>query len=201
MSPKFEYPEGSTPLNPDELSGLIPDFISLQSELNALEQQNILSAKSWLGLHLHKKDILSEAFVRELHRQMFSDVWRWAGKYRTSEKNIGSVLPEQISTQIHLLMKNTKTWIQYSSYSWPELLARFHHRLVFIHPFANGNGRFARLHTEALAIQNNQTLPSWGALSFSGVLDSNSELRLKYIESLRQADQNRFELLTHFLSS
>jgi len=201
MNPKFVYPGGATPLDPDELNGLIPDFVSLQSELNALEQQNILAAKNWLDLSLRKKELLSEAFTRELHSKMFSDVWRWAGKYRTSQKSIGSVLPSQISTDVHLLMKNVQVWILHQSYSWPEILARFHHRLVYIHPFANGNGRYSRLHTEALANRFHQSTPTWGAQQFSGVIDFNSEIRRKYIESLQQADNKKFSSLISFLYS
>jgi fido (protein-threonine AMPylation protein) len=98
-------------------------------------------------------------------------------------------------------MKDAKTWIELDSYPWPELLARFHHRLVFIHPFVNGNGRFARLHTELLAHRFQQKVPTWGAKNFKGELESESEIRKQYIECLRMADQKKFKELIDFVYS
>lgn len=195
---KPDYPKGATLLDPDELAGLIPQFISLQRELNIVEQENILSGKNWALKY--KKDLLDETFVRSLHKKMYQDVWRWAGEYRKSQKTIGIEF-HQISTQIALLMKDTKAWIEHESYSWPELLARFHHKLVYIHPFVNGNGRFARLHTELLAQRFEQKVPSWGALSFKGELGTESEIRKRYIEGLQLADQKKFKNLVDFIYS
>lgn len=193
---KPEYPKGATPLDPDELAGLIPRFISLQSELNIVEQENILNGKNWALKY--KKDLLDETFARNLHKKMYQDVWKWAGQYRKSQKTIG-IEAHQIPTQIPALMKDTKTWIELGSYSWPEIMARFHHRLVLIHPFVNGNGRYARLHTELLAQRFQQKIPSWGAQSFKGVLEKESEIRKQYIECLQMADQKKFKGLIHFI--
>jgi len=198
MSFKLNYPPGATPLDPDELAGLIPQFISTQGELNILEQENILSGKSWALKY--KKEILDELFVRTLHKRMYKDVWTWAGFYRKSQKTIG-IDAHQISTQTTLLMKDTKVWIEHQSYSWPEILARFHHRLVFIHPFVNGNGRHARLHTELLALRYEQKVPSWGARNFQGELEKKSEIRKHYISCLKTADQKKFSGLIDFLYS
>jgi Fic-DOC domain mobile mystery protein B len=195
---KPHYPKGATPLDPDELAGLIPEFISIQSELNIVEQENILAGKNWALKY--KKDLLEETFVRALHKKMYQDVWKWAGHYRKSQKTIG-VEVHQISTQIALLMKDAKSWIEFESYPWFELLARFHHRLVLIHPFVNGNGRFARLHTELLALRFQQKVPTWGAQNFKGELGQESDIRKQYIRCLQMADRKNFKELTRFIYS
>ncbi len=192
------YPKGATPLDPDELAGLIPDFISIQNELNMLEQENILSGKNWALKY--KKDLLDEAFVRSLHKKMYQNVWKWAGQYRKSQKSIG-IEASLVSIKISLLMKDAQTWIELKSYPWPELLARFHHRLVFIHPFVNGNGRYARLHTELLAHRFEKEVPSWGNKSFKGELEKESEARQQYIQCLQMADQKTFKDLVSFIYS
>ena len=198
MNYKPEYPPGSTPLDPDELGGLITKYINTQGELNILEQDNILSGKNWALKY--KKEILDESFIRNLHKKMYEDVWKWAGAYRRSEKSIG-IDASQIAIQLHSLIKDTQTWVEFSSYPWSEILARFHHRLVFIHPFANGNGRYARLHTELLARQYDQEIPTWGAQSFHGDLNENSNIRSKYITALKSADQKDIQPLILFLYS
>ncbi len=198
MNFKPEYPRGSTPLDPDELGGLLPNYIRTQGELNILEQDNILAGKNWALKY--KKEILDESFIRNLHRKLYGDVWKWAGVYRHSQKTIG-IDAGQISTQLHHLIKETETWIELKSYSWIEILARFHHRLVFVHPFPNGNGRYARIHIELLAIKYDQEIPTWGANEFEGNLDHDGDVRARYIHALKQADEKRIQPLIKFLYS
>ncbi len=184
-----EYLPGATPLDPNEIEGLIPD-IDNQGELNTLEQQNILNGKNW-GLK-YRKEILDEIFVRKLHKKMYGDVWKWAGTYRLTDKSIG-IDKNQISTQVVELMRNTQTWIEFQSYPWNEILTRFHHQLVFIHPFPNGNGRYARLHTELLAEKYNQIIPTWGVRT--------NQDRTEYICALKEADNKKFNRLIKFIES
>jgi hypothetical protein len=93
VSDLFEQPENATPLMPEEMRQLIPAYIAYCSELNAAEQENIARAQDWaLG---RKRDPLAEKFVRELHRRMLGDVWKWAGKFRQSERNL--VIPSKKS--------------------------------------------------------------------------------------------------------
>jgi fido (protein-threonine AMPylation protein) len=91
---KLNYPPGATPLDPDELNGLKINYITTQGELNEAEQENIIKANVWCGKNIRKVDVLSEDFIRKLHSKMFSDVWKWAGKYRTSDKSIGVHWPQ-----------------------------------------------------------------------------------------------------------
>jgi Fic-DOC domain mobile mystery protein B len=168
---QFRYPPGATPIDKDEAQGLIPSYINTQVELNAAEQANILEAQSW-ALGRQHKAILTDAFIRKLHQRMFKRVWQWAGTYRKSDKSIGIHWP-QISTELQKLCGDSTYWIEHLTYPWDELGVRFHHRLVSIHPFPNGNGRHARLLTDVLMTNNDQEPFTWGARSEKAEIGKN----------------------------
>src|SRR4051794_23306558 len=111
---KFHYPERATPLDPNETNGLLPTSIGTQNQLNEFEQANILEAHNWV-LRGRKKDVLSQRFLRDLHRRMFNQVWKWAGRYRTSNKNIGADWPT-IGTEVEKLCDDARYWIEHQSY-------------------------------------------------------------------------------------
>jgi len=140
--------DDQTPLDPDELEGLKHPHVTMRGQLDQLEQANFQDGMTWLGRQ-RSPDILSDDFVRHLHRQMFGEVWAWAGTYRLTEKNIG-IDPRQISMQLRNLLDDVRYWVEQKTYLPMEIALRFHHRLVYIHPFANGNGRFARIIADAL---------------------------------------------------
>jgi Fic-DOC domain mobile mystery protein B len=193
---EFNYPPGATPLDPNELGGLIPDYITHQSELNELERENILEATQWaLGSQNH--DCLNLSFCFDLHKRMFGKVWQWAGKARLSDKNIG-VPKEQITVRLKSLFEDTAYWIQHKTYAFDEIGARFHHRLVSIHAFANGNGRHARLLTEVIQGVNGEIPFTWGR---SDLYDSLSHARRDYITALKLSDQGDFSALIKFVRS
>jgi Fic-DOC domain mobile mystery protein B len=194
MEFKIVCEDGATDLDPDELSGLVPTHLIVQAQLNEWEQINILNAEKWLSSR-KPKNVLSEEFCRSLHKKMFDQTWSWAGTFRRSDKNIG-VDWTQISVCLKNLLEDTKYWLRHQVYSLNEVGARFHHRLVSIHCFPNGNGRHARLMTDALMIENKQSRFSWGSLINDSVL-----ARRKYLEALRQADTGDFESLKKFLNS
>jgi len=191
---EIKYPQGATPLDPNELAGLIPNYITNQGELNQLERENILFAATWaLGKTNH--DCLNISFCLDLHKRMFSKVWKWAGKIRLTEKNIG-VPKEQILTKLKILFDDTQFWIQEKTYDFDELAARFHHRLVAIHAFSNGNGRHSRLLTEIMQTVNGEAPFTWGTSDLYG---SESEARKDYLEALRRADKGNFTALINFV--
>ncbi len=194
---KFIYPPGATPLDPDESAGLIPDYVSTQGELNVLEQENIVEAHAWARKKVHG-DILNVSFALELHKQMFGRVWKWAGRPRVSNKNIG-VSHEQINAKLSALLKDTDHWIKNQTYNWDEIGARFHHRLVSIHVFSNGNGRHARLMTDILLEKYRQSPFTWGATQSS--LEVQSTVRKNYISALKSADQGDLKELIRFVRS
>lgn len=192
---KLSYPPGATPLDPNEIAGLLPTSIATQGELDAFEQANIVRAERW-ALKRKRKDLLTDAYMRLLHRRMFGEVWRWAGTYRGSEKNIG-VSWRLIPVQLRQLCDDVRYWLEHGTHRWDELGARFHHRLVSIHPFANGNGRHARLMTEVLLMNHDQELFSWGRKTLAGP----GQARERYLAALRAADHRDIAPLIQFVRS
>lgn len=190
----LEYPDGATPLDPDLLAVLIPD-LSTQGELNEWEAENIAVALRWaLRSRTLKRDLLTVTGLTLLHRRMFDQTWRWAGKFRNTDTNIG-VSWHQESVLVQALCDDVRHQIETAVYSWDELGARFHHRLVLIHPFPNGNGRHARLATDLLLAYHNQPIFTWGSVS----LIDDSTTRQEYLTALREADHGSFESLLRFI--
>lgn len=188
-------PNGATPLDPDETNGLLLTHITTREELNYWEQQNISEAEEW-AFGRRQRDLLSQGFICRLHKRMFVEVWEWAGSFRTSQKNIG-IDPWQIATELGQLLGDVQAWIEFSTYPPDEIAVRFHHRLVQIHPFPNGNGRrHARLMTDLLLVQLlNQPQFTWGKLN----LVNPGETRDRYIAALKAADQFDFTLILQFV--
>lgn len=200
IEPHFDMPEGATPLDPDEVQGLLIDTIATQGELNFAEQQSIIESSKWI-FETNHKNILTDQFFKNLHKKMFQSVWAWAGKYRTTNKNIG-VEPYKISTEIKNLCDDCEYWIENKTYDWNEIAARFHHKAVWIHPFANGNGRFSRILTDILLKKHQQSPLSWGRNTFSkDDFSTESSMRTAYILSLREADRKNFKRLITFVTN
>ena len=193
---EFNYPEGATPLDVNEIEGLIPTHITKRHELDRWEQENINEALAWID-HRKPKDILNERFIKSLHKKMFCDVWRWAGTFRRSDKNIG-VPWYGVPVELRMLCDNVEFWIEHKTYPEDEVAARFHHELVKIHLFANGNGRHARLIADIL-LEHVFGKPSftWGSVD----LIKSGEDRKKYIEALKAADKGEYALLFEFVRS
>lgn len=191
----MEYPPGATPLDPDEADGLKLAHVTTRGELDYFEAANIRKAEQWAFGRKHK-DLLTPDFIRRLHQRMFGDVWKWAGRYRATEKNIG-VLAWNIGAELRQLCDNVRYQIEHHSYEPDELAVRFHHQLVKIHPFPNGNGRIGRIMTDLLLESLGRPRFSWGREN----LDMESETRKNYIEALRAADQNDYALLMKFVRS
>jgi Fic-DOC domain mobile mystery protein B len=192
----FDAQEGQTPLDPDEKAGLIPRHIETKGALNDWEQENILQATKWLR-RAKLPEVLSESFCRDLHRRMFNKTWKWAGKFRTSDKNIGCDWT-LVAVKLNQLLGNANYWVNNKTFEPDELAARLHHALVWIHPFPNGNGRHARMMADALLKQLGRTAFSWGS---GANLVSASEVRARYLAALRAADKNDFTDLLAFVRS
>ena len=189
--------DGRTPLSRDEQAGLLP-ALATRAELNQWERQNVLQAYAWAlnPLRLHQRDSLAEAYVRRLHQRMFNRTWAWAGRYRSTEKNLG--IPHfEIRDALAGLLGDVRYWIDHRTFVPDEIAIRMHHRLVSIHPFANGNGRHARLMADVLAERLGQPSFSWG----SSAISRSGDYRRAYIEALRAADNNNMQLLLLFARS
>ena len=192
MALKIQYAPGATPLDPDEADGLIPTSISTRSQLDEFEAANIAEALQWAAAR--RRDVLAVGFIEELHRRMFGRVWRWAGRYRTTGKNIG-IAPHDIGSELKKLVDDARTQVESGKMSVDEIAAGFHHRLTKIHAFPNGNGRHARLITDLLLEQLGGKAFTWGA----GDLIHPGEARERYIAALRAADAKDYSLLMNFL--
>lgn len=198
----FDYPPGATPLDADELASLIPGHITTQGELNEWEQLNIVQGEQWAKRQpQQRKEILNEAFLRQLHQQMFGETWKWAGEFRKTDKNIG-VDWLKIGVELKKLLDDTHYQIEHASYPPDEIAVRFHHRLVLIHPFANGNGRHARLMADLLVERLGQPRFTWGSRSLvdASLIDA-TPVRQQYIAALQAADARDITPLLAFARS
>jgi Fic-DOC domain mobile mystery protein B len=192
--------DGNTPLDENELDGLIPPHLLTRADLNQWEVKNIERAYEWLdGRSL---DVLDVTALEQLHFRMFGDTWTWAGTCRTSDKTISPFHWTEVPRLLRDLVANTRTQHELGGTSPEELdriAARFHHGLVHIHPWPNGNGRHARLATDLL-------LRSWGRPPFSwggpgAALSARGDARARYIAALKTADGGNFAELNRFVRS
>lgn len=189
--PLVPIEEGQTPLSPDDLVGLIPSYISTRSELAEAEQRSI--ARALVGERPSAQVLLDDSYLRDLHRRMFADVWRWAGRYRLIETNIG-VAPEAIAGSVRDIVDDVAVWIERSTYGHDEIAVRFHHRLVRVHPFPNGNGRHSRIVADLLVVDLGERRFTWG----SDLDVTTDQLRTRYLSALRSADAGDVDPIVAF---
>ncbi len=195
MGLELKYDDGQTPLDEEEKEGIKIKSITTQGELDELEQLNIEKAVEWtIHSKLKPEKILTEKFIKDLHKRMYGDVWKWAGEFRRTEKNIG-IQSTQIGLQLKNLLDDTKYWIENKTFSAEEIAIRFKHRIVSIHCFPNGNGRHSRLMADIImeSIFGNDIF-SWHQ---SSMVKAN-ETRKLYINALREADNGHVTPLIEF---
>ena len=192
---KFEYLEGATPFTTDDAGALIPKHIKTQQDLNEWEQANILQAEKWAFIRRHK-DITTIKFAINLHKKMFDQTWTWAGQFRTHQTNIG-VAPFHIAMSLQSVCDDAKYWIDHEIFSPEEIAIRFHHRLVSVHPFPNGNGRLSRLTADILLYNLVKKRLNWG----QDLHSTDFEIRQDYIRCLREADNGDYTDLLKFCLS
>ena len=181
MSGLFDEPGGATPLEPEERDGLLQTWITYRGELNGAEQTNIAAGTAWA--YRRRRDILTEEFIKQLHGKMFGEVWAWAGTFRLTERNIG-IDPARIPIELRMALDDAHHWVENRTYPPDEIAVRFHHRLVAIHPFPNGNGRTARLMADLLVARLGQEPFTWGRVGLTEL----SETRSRYVAALSAAD-------------
>lgn len=195
MGLKLHYKNGQTPLDEEEKEGLKIKSITTQRELDEFEQQNIEKAVEWtIHANLKLEKILTEKFIKELHKKMYGDVWKWAGEFRKTDKNIGTIWAH-IGIELKNLIDDTKYWIENKTYSPEEIAIRFKHKIVAIHCFPNGNGRHSRIMADII-IESifGREIFSWHK---SNMVKAD-ETRKKYITALRKADNGDINPLLQF---
>lgn len=196
MTDLFETIPGQTPLSPDDVSGLIPGHIRLRSELNEWEQNNITKATQKYLMRRRTLGLHDPEVLKKIHHDMFDETWKWAGKYRQTDTNLGKDW-HRIPEEVKKCCDDFLFWHQNTIYPPIEIAVRLHHRLVVIHPFPNGNGRHARLVADIYLHQQKIPALSWGL----GHLQTTSDLREHYISALQQADGGNFKSLLTFAAS
>lgn len=199
----FQEPEGATPLSPEDVKGLMPTWVATRADLNAVEQENIARAIAWTSANRELSSLpslMTERLIKMLHARMFADVWKWAGRYRQHDTNMGTNWP-YISGQVRDLLEDVLVQvsdIENLPWSADELAVRFHHRLVAIHPFPNGNGRHSRLAADLLVQALGMPAFAWGSEN----LNRPGEARRAYLDALRTADNSYdYRPLTEFARS
>jgi Fic-DOC domain mobile mystery protein B len=192
----MEYVKGQTPLDDEEMKGLLIPTITTREELDEFEQLNIQKAVEYylIGRKFKADKILTEDFIISVHKRMLSDVWAWAGQFRHSEKTIG--IPwHQVPIRLRQLLDDCRFWIENKTYPDEEIAIRFKHEMVAIHLFANGNGRHSRLMADIVMKHVFKKLRfTWG----HGNLVNKSEVRDTYIIALKKADNGDFKDLITF---
>ena len=198
MGLEINYLDGQTPLSEEELDGLKILSISTREELDEFEQFNIEKAIQWtFGKKIQAKDLFSEKFIKDLHKRMYGEVWKWAGSFRTSEKNLG-IKSYLIPVQLKQLLDDAMYWYENQIYSSDEVAVRFKHQLVSIHCFANGNGRHSRLMADLIMEKlYNKPFLTWGGSS----LVKSNEKRKEYIKAIKIADRQDVSQLIMFAKS
>lgn len=188
--------DGATALDADEAAQLLPAHLTTRAQLNAWEQANIALAAEWAFARRADVNVLTVPFLKELHRRMFNQTWRWAGRFRTTQTNLG-VVPAQINEQLGSLVADSHYWLENATYSMDDIAVRFHHRLVAIHPFPNGNGRHGRLATDLLLASRDAPMFTWGSSNLIVAGDA----RAAYLIALKRADLGSQEELLRFARS
>ena len=195
MGLELTYEDGQTPLSEEEKNGLLLRIITTHGELDEHEQLNIENAVEWIIKTKFKKEqILTEEFIKTLHKKMLGDVWSWAGEFRKSEKNIG-VKWIMIGIELKTLLDDTKYWIDNNTFSNEEIAIRFKHRLVNIHCFPNGNGRHSRIMADIIMKSIFGKEPfSWNQ---SNMVKAD-QTRKNYISAIREGDIGNINPLIDF---
>lgn len=196
MGLDFELVDGQTPLDEDEKDGLLISTITTRGELDEFEQLNIERAIKWtMGRKFKTEQLLSEDFIKLVHKKMYGDVWAWAGAFRKTNKNIGVDWPV-IAIELRALLDSCKFWIEHGTYPPDEIAVRFKHRIVQVHCFPNGNGRHSRMMGD-LIIEKifNKPVFSWGPNSD---LTKAGGAPAEYLKAVKAADANDFASLRFF---
>ena len=167
----------------------------MRGELDEFEQSNIEDAIGWsLASRVSVDNYFTQEYVKECHKRMFGQVWRWAGQFRTTDKNLG-VDKYQIPIELKKLFDDSRFWIKNETFEKDEIAIRFKHRLVSIHCFPNGNGRHSRLMADVLISQLlDRPSFTWGGSD----LLRDGESRAQYLSALREADNGNVQPLLKF---
>lgn len=199
MTDLFQEPDGATPLDPEMRDSLLQSWITNRNDLNEAEQENIVKGVAWARRRRGSAlDLLNDDFAKALHKQMFGEVWRWAGTPRQKEVRIEATIhPHLIAAEMPVIFDNVRFWLNNQPFSDDEIATRLHHRLTQIHPYPNGNGRHARMMADLLLERRGKEVFTWGG----GNLSDTGTLRDRYMSALKAADGHDLRPLMNFVRS
>jgi Fic-DOC domain mobile mystery protein B len=202
MIDPFQDPSDATPLDPALRRDLIQSWVTTRADLNEAEQENIVKGAAWAR---HRRGgagmLLKELFSKNLHRRMFGEVWKWAGRYRQTELNIG-IAPYLIAAEMPVMFDDMRYWIDHQTFPPDEIAVRLHLRLTQIHGFPNGNGRHARMMADLLIERLGGKPFTWGSgILGSGRIRDTGTLRTAYVQALQAADKHDIKPLAAFARS
>jgi Fic-DOC domain mobile mystery protein B len=192
MTDLFQEPDDAAPLDPALRGDLLQTWITSRADLNEAEEENIVKGAAWGRRRGKAADLLTEDFVKTLHKQMFGEVWKWAGTYGQSELNIG-IAPHLIAAEMPTMLDHVRYRVEHNRY----IAARLHHRLTQIHAFPNGDGRHARMMADLVIERLGGRGVSWGGGSLADV----GTLRNQYVAALKAADNHDIGPLLAFMRS
>jgi Fic-DOC domain mobile mystery protein B len=193
----FQEPDDATPLDPSQRGDLLQTWITDRNDLNEAEQENIVKGAAWAHRRRGKAtELLNDDYVKTLHKQMFGEVWKWAGTYRQNEVNLG-IAPHLIAAEMPAVLDDVRYWVENNTYPLDEIAVRLHHRLTQIHAFPNGNGRHARMMADLLIERLGGKPFTWGGGSLADV----GTLRSRYVAALQAADGHDIGPLMNFVQS
>jgi len=173
---------GETPI---DVSGLKRKGMGTRAELNQAEAENVrkVMVKYFAAKPSRRSAPFTLSWARRLHKQMFGDVWKWAGQFRRENLNIGCDW-HQVQIQLQALLDDLAFW-EGQGHSLLDQAVRLQHRAVRIHPFRNGNGRWARMLANIWLKRHGHPITEWPEES----IGSNSVIRNEYLAAIRATDE------------
>jgi Fic-DOC domain mobile mystery protein B len=195
---RWETLPGETPI---DVSGLRIKGIGTRAELNRAEAENVRKAvvKYLAAKPSRRSAPFTLTWVKRLHKQMFGDVWSWAGEFRRENLNLGCDW-HQVPLQLQALLDDLAFW-EGQGVGLLEQTARLHHRAVRVHPFSNGNGRWARMLANVWLKRHDHPVTVWP----EDTIGTRSVVRDEYLAVIRAADEGDegplFELHRRFTSA
>ena len=188
----FGMVSGETPIDPSKLKKS-HKWIKNRAQLAEVEAKavGLVHAKYLHGKPDRRRAPFTFKWMMNVNKEMFGKIWVWAGVRRKIElAGVGSK-PYNIEVEVNELLGDMVVWTD-TGMPLIEQATRLHHRAVFIHPFENGNGRWARLLSNILLKQNDGAIVSWPDDNLVGC---SSAIREEYISCLKAADQGDVEPL------
>lgn len=180
-----------------ETAWVIQDGLTIKGKplKDHLEAKDHYDALNYLfeTIEHDRQQTVSELFIRTLHKLVVRETERnEAGSYRSVNVMItgSDHMPPDVH-EVPMKMDELIRWTRSNQNKLHpiELAALIHHKLVYIHPFIDGNGRTARLTMNLILMHKGYPL---------AVVLKND--RRKYYRVLTQADKDDYVPLVRFIA-